>query len=323
MAAFLAQLGLAAETTWSTAVTPSRFFEFNSESLELDAARIESDGIRAGTYTQRSDRFGINRKGAGGSVTLEVHDKGFGVLLPFLLGSVATTGPTGSVYTHTGTVASLNGTGKSFTLQIGKPFIDSTIQPFTYNGCKVTSWELSNSVDGILLLTLDIDAQNETTATALATASYPSSDSLLTFNTGQVTVGGSALDVTNVSVKCDEGLKTDRYFLNNSGLKKEQLQQQKRVFTIDFTVEFADLTTYNRYASATAAGAIATFSALWSGPTANTGMTVAATAARIDGKTPAVSGPDGLLMQDVTAKVLFTGSGSPLSIAYATLDVTP
>ena len=42
------QLGLAAESTYGTFVAPTRWFEFNSESLHLERERIESAGIRAG-----------------------------------------------------------------------------------------------------------------------------------------------------------------------------------------------------------------------------------------------------------------------------------
>jgi tetratricopeptide (TPR) repeat protein len=81
------------------------------------------------------------------------------------------------------------------TVQAGKPRVGSaTVDPYTWSGCKVTNWELAVDVDGILVATLGIDAQNETTGTALATASYPSDFRVFTFDGCAVTIGGDSFE---------------------------------------------------------------------------------------------------------------------------------
>ena len=51
-----AQFGVAEETTWGTAATPDRFYEFVSEGIKNDLARIESKGLRSQNRVLRSDR---------------------------------------------------------------------------------------------------------------------------------------------------------------------------------------------------------------------------------------------------------------------------
>lgn len=323
MSSLMAQLGVKDESTWATAVVVDRFFEFNSESMQLDNPRIESAGIRTGQRMPRSDRFVINRKGASGSgMPLEVHSKGFGFWLKHMLGAVGTTGPTDSAYVHTGSIGSL--VGDSFTAQVGKPFIDSTVQAFTYNGCKLPGWELGSTVDGLLIASFDIDAQNESTAIALATASYPTATELLSFAGGQVTVNGTAVDVTDVSIKASTPLKTDRYFHRNSTLKKEQLETGQREITIELNVEFESLTLYNFFAATTAAGTIDDVVVSWEakdtviGAATKPKLVATAAAARFDGSTPPVPGRDDLLTQQITVKV-----HDSFTLAYTTIDATP
>jgi hypothetical protein len=96
------------------------------------------------------------------------------------------------------------------------------VQPFTYEGGKITEWTLSNSVEGNLVLELNCDFQQVTTATALATASYPTGMENLTWAGGTLTVGGSQVDVTEFSMTVNNGLNVDRRYISGSTDKKEQ-----------------------------------------------------------------------------------------------------
>lgn len=326
MSGILTQLGVKDEVTFGTGVTVDRFFEYNSEGIQLDAARIESSALRASTRVQRSDRFAVNRKGAAGSLEMEVLTKGFGWWLKHLLGAVATSGPNADGrYTHTGTVASLS--GDFFTLQVNRPFVDGSNQAFTYEGGKVATWSLSNSVDGLLMLTLELDFEDESTGVALATASYPTGAELFSFVGGTVTVGGTAFDVSSASVSCDNGLKRDRHFIRGSSLKKEPLEAAFRDIGFELSADWESLAQYSRYVSTTAAGALAQIVLTWQGPTLIAGssyplVTVTIPAARFDGSTPNVGGPD-LLTQTLTGKALSNGTDSAITVALGTADATP
>lgn len=327
MSGILSQLGTKDEVTWGTAVVVDRFNEMNSESIQMDVQRIESSSLRAGTRVQREDRWAVNRKGAEGDIEMEVMTKGFGLWLKRMLGTVATSGPTDSKYTHTATIATL--TGVSFTTQVGRPFAASTtVQPFTYNGCKVANWEFSNSVDGILMAKMGINAKDETTATALATASYPTGMELFTFAGGAITIGGSSVSIiSDATVSGDNGLNTTRYGFGSQA-KNEQVEDHHREVTFSLSADFVDLTNYNRYVSLTTAGAQAQVVLTWTGPTligASSYPTLVITipAARFDGETPTVDGPE-MLTQTLSGKAFTPTAGtSAVTIAYGSADTTP
>src|SRR5688500_1779191 len=114
------QLGIVDEVTYGTAVTVTKFFEYNSESIEETAGRTEGNPMRAG-FTLRNDRFTPYFSGAARSIELDVMTKGFGYWLKHMTGAVATTGPAETVvYTHTGTFGDL--LGDFFTCQVNRPF---------------------------------------------------------------------------------------------------------------------------------------------------------------------------------------------------------
>src|SRR5581483_7759134 len=85
-----ASLGYGEETTWGVFATPTRFLEFNDESLALDIQAIKSAGLRAGSRMLRTDRVQLGAKSVGGQVTHEVQTKGFSLLLKHMLGQAPT-----------------------------------------------------------------------------------------------------------------------------------------------------------------------------------------------------------------------------------------
>src|SRR3990167_11023319 len=211
--AFNSQLGLVQETTYGTAVTVTKFYEFNSESIQSERGRVESRGQRPSQFAKRSDHFVTYQKGASGSIEMDVMSKGFGFLLKHMLGSISTSTVSDSNYTHTATIGSHY--GSFFTAQVNRPFHPAgTDQAVTYAGGKVKSWKLSAAVEETLKASLDVDFQNEVTNVALASASYPTSQYPLTFVTGALTISGTAVPVTKFDLECDNKLKLDRNFIN-------------------------------------------------------------------------------------------------------------
>lgn len=320
------QAGAKNETTYGTGVVVDHFYEFNSESVKLDMARVQSTGLRSGTRVARSDRFVPSRKGAAGAFTFDVPTKGFGFWLVHMLGTVATTGPTDSNYTHTGTVGSL--LGDSFTFQLNRPFSPAgTNQAFTYVGGKLASWDLSCDVDGTLMATLNMDFTDESTATALATAVYPTSASIFSWVGGAITLGGAAAEIRNFKLSGNNGLNTDRRYLRNSTLKKEPLETQMREYAWSATMDFVDLVQYNRFRDALASNTLAQIVATFNGPFFHAGTTLPSVvitipAARFDGETPTIGGPNELSI-NISGVALDNGTNSPVTIAFTSTDVLP
>jgi len=325
MGALDQQVMVKTETTWGTAVTPDLTFEFNSEGIEETYGRTEGDPLRVGTFVKRDDRFTPYFSGAAGPVEMDVMTKGFGFWIKHMLGQVATTGPTETtVYTHTATMADLY--GKSFTLQVARPFHPSgTVQAFTYEGGKLPEWEIANSVDGNLVLTVGTDFQQVSTATGLASASYPASMENFTWAGGTVTIGGSQYPLTEISIKGNNGLNVDRRYINGTTDKQEQTGGRR---TVEFScsADFDSLTQRNRAAGTTRSATLATIVATWLGPTL-LGSTIYPTfqvtlqASRFDAWKAANEGPEGI-SQELSGEVLYDGTNSPVSIVYKSADVS-
>lgn len=318
------QFAIVDEVTYGTPVTVTRFYEYDSETIKPQQGRVQSQALRAGNRILRADRFEPFRIGAAGRVRMPVPTKGFGLTLKHMLGSISVGSVSDSNYTQTATPGTLY--GKSFTAQLNRPFNPSgTSQPFTYHGGKITGWTLSCDLDGLLVVELDMDFEDEDTSTSLASASYASDFRCFTFAGAELSLGGSAVEVKNISVSMDNALKTDRRYLRSSSLKKEPVENGRRPIEWACTADFADLTHRDRFTSATRAGALAALVATFNGPIAHGGTTlpqlkITLDAARTDDVGGVnVSGPEAL-EQELTGVGLLDTTG--ISIEYRTTDAT-
>ena len=323
------QFGIANESAFSTPVTVSRFFDVqDGADFKEDWRRTISDPLRVGTLHARDDKFVPYLGEAVGTVTLDVLSRGFGYWLKHMLGAVATTGPTDSVYTHTATPADLLGT--SFTAQLGKPFHPSgTVQPFTYSGCKLSSWTLSCEPEGTLQCELEINAAVDNPATALATASFPASATteVLCWAGGVVQIGGTNVDVTSISISQDNSLNVDRRFQRGNTAKKEQTGS-KRTTTFEIGLDFSDLTQVNRAKSLTRAGALASISATWTGlilagVSTYPSLQASMASCRFDDWEAPTNMDDGISLKLTGEVETPSAGGNAIALAYKTLDSTP
>lgn len=314
------QLAFVDETVYGTPVTVTRFYEYRSESLSMDIERIQSSALRSGQRVQRSDRWSPGKKSVGGDCEFEVANKSMGFLFKHCMGGVVTSQPDSggapTVYKHTFTPGDLP---VSATGQVGRPDTGGTCRPFTYHGLRVSEWEMACAVSDILTLKTSFVGEDEDTATALATASYPASLSLLTFVNGTLTIGGSAADVKSFSLKGNNGLADDRYFLG-SALRKQPLEADMRPYDGQFDAEFESLTHYNRYINGTEAAVVLLFQGATIATTFKYELKITANV-RFDGKTPNVGGPE-IVKQNLPFKVTDDGTTS-LKLEYQTTDTTP
>lgn len=314
-----AQLGAKREVTYGTYAAPDHFYEFVSEGVKLNQTFRKAKSMRAASRVARQDRQSTAKKGASGPITLEPMTKGFGLLLESCLGAVAISTPGGGTTTRLQTHTIGDMFGKSLTLQVGRPDIAGTVQPFSYLGAKLTSWEFSQALDDYLSFTCDVDAQDETTASGLAAKSYPAS--AVPFHDAQcaVTVAGSAFDSQSFSVRGETGLKLDRYFIRSSTLKKEQLPADEIPLSGTLQGEFESLTAYNRFVNST----IVAITFTWTGTIIEGALAyylkITLPACRFDGETPVVGGP-GVLEQPLPFTVLHDGTLEPITIEYQSTD---
>lgn len=302
-----AQIGIGVETTVGTAVTPTRFYEFNDESIAMTIERIESEGLRTGNRVLRSDRFASGQKAIEGSFSMDMTAGNTAILFKHALGAVATTGS----FIHTCTMSDPFGLG--LTIEVGRPGNDGTVRGFTYAGCKINSLDLSVSVGELLNAEFGVIGTTAETIGSVTAASYGSSLELLHFAGAAITVAGGSFPCKDFSLSVNNGLTADRFFLG-SQTAAQPIASSLAEVTGTLTTEFVDATAYNRVVNATAAAIVATFT-----DSASKSITVTVPVARFDGDTPNVGGPD-IVEQTLNFKGLFNGTDSPVTIAVANGD---
>jgi hypothetical protein len=288
-AGFAGQAGYKSESVWGTGVVVDTFVPILSEAIEADIDRLDSKGIRAGRRVTALWKPGAKKYS--GPVKLELPTLSIAALWKHAFGTVVTTG-TGP-YTHTYTPGDL--TTDSFTLQIGRPDIAGTVQPFTFAGTKIREWELECKAGEIAELTLDVSAATETTATALASASYPAGLSMFVFTEATLTIAGSAVNtVRSCNLKGANTLADDRHRLGSATVK-EQLESGVREYTGEVSADFESLTAYNRFVNGTEAALVLAF-------TSGADTLTFTCNVRFDGKSPMIGGADELLEQPLPFK---------------------
>lgn len=302
-----ASLGIAAESTVGTIVSPTRWLEFNSESLSLEKSVVQGGGLRGGGLVARSSRRAYTGRNAGGDIELDVATRGMGLLFKNMMGSSTSALVSGSAYQQVHTPGLLAGT--SFTAQKLVPRTsDGTLVPFTYNGCKITAWEMSCEVGGILTLSVTIDAWDETTATSAGTPTYTAA-SVFHFRQGAITIGGTASTTSGVvsvaggttvgvvrsaSVRGENPMTTGSDNQRFGAVKVEQNENAIRTYGGALELDFLSAAAmYDAYAADTGVALTLTFT----GTTAISGsvyptLEVVMPVIYLDGETPQVGGED-------------------------------
>ena len=305
-----AQIGIGVESTVGTAATPTRFYEFNDESIAQTIERIDSEGLRTCNRVLRSDRYASGQVAIEGSFSMDMTADNTAILFKHALGAVATAGS----YVHTCTMSDPFGLG--LTIEVGRPGNDGTVRAFTYAGCAINTLDLSVSVGELLSAEFGVIGTTAESIGTVTAASYGSSLELLHFAGAAITVAGTAYPCKDFSLSVNNGLTGDRFVLG-SQVAQQPIASSLAEVTGSLTAEFVDATAYNRVLNATHAAVVATF-------TDSTGdsITVTVPVARFDGDTPSVGGPD-ILDQTLNFKGLFNGTDSPVTIAVANGDSAP
>ena len=317
------QLGTVEEVTYGTPVVVDRFYEFlGGESLERQQTVIASEGLQPGLVYQLGPRRALVKQWGQGSIQMEVATTLFGRWFKWMLGDNATATVITSAFTHDyapGTLA-----GQSLTIQKGvEPWAAvPTAQPFNFHGAKCTGWEFSIADEGFLMLSVDIDAEDVDTSTALAVASYPVIANLnfagACILIDAVTVSG----VSDITITGENALATDRYFLCNSGLKEEPLENGFRTITGSLNAEFRNITDfYNAFAADTEVQIVANFVGAVIDGTFTEQLQITLDAVYFTGDTPQVSGPEPAV-QNVTFEAFEEDDGDSISLLYVTTDST-
>lgn len=309
------QWGFVAETTYATRVAPTRYLPFNSESLQLQRPHIVSRGIRRNRVIGHT--WAQSVQSVTGSIEFELAPQGSALVWKHALGACTTSGTT--TYTHTCTPLVGGLDGLSWTTQVCRPDITGTDRVFEYPGSVVTGWSLGGNVGEFVLMSLDLYAQHEDTSQSLATASYPATYELFTYDEATLTVAGSAYDVASFLLQGDNALQVDRHKMQATTpyKPKRPLEAGMRSYTGTVSGDFADLTAYNRYVAGTEAALVITLNG-------GTGKTCTLTTnVRFTGSTPTVQGMD-LLTQELAFECTSaTSDATALTVVVVNQDSAP
>jgi hypothetical protein len=335
----VSQLGWGVESTAGTAVTVNKFQPHVSESIKKEINRAQGEGLYGSTNgVALASRHVTTTSSVSGDFEVELTDTGQGTLWRAALGSTTTpTALTGDAYQAVFQPGDQESAGSSLTVQVGRPMTSGTIKPFTFAGCKVTSFEFGGSVTDPLNATFSIDGRTETTATALATASYVAAQQQFTGAHLTVSYGGTASTssgvvvtsgsttlsgVKGVTVKGENPLATERFYAGSSGIKSEQVVNGYRTYEVELDMDFVNSDLYDIFVANTTTA----LKLVWQMPTLIGGgssnyplLEVILSAAKITNNEINVDGTE-LTPQKVTFQALFNGSVAPFQIRTQSTD---
>lgn len=300
-----AQLGFKLESTVGTAVTVDTFLPLVSESIKRTEAFSEMQGIRANRRLMQSSDWNSGAVTTGGDLQLELYTTSIRPLLTAMMGT-----ETGGTLTYTYYPEDLY--GDSLTVQVGRPDLAGTVQPFTYPGMKVASWEIACARGEIATMGLTLQgciADEIGTATALASASYASGLRPFKFTGANIVVaGGTLATVQQFTLSGDNALQERRVLGSQYAL--EPIESGLRSYTGAINAQFESLTAYHRYINHTEATLVANMAY-------GTSVVKVTANVRFDGETPNVSGR-GIVEQNLPFTVIAPGTldNQGISIAY-------
>jgi hypothetical protein len=314
-----AQLGLSRESAYGVYTAPTWFPPFLDESLAPNFGTIESKALgRPGSNRfSSSHRRARTAQGAGGDLKFELTEAGFEPIFEQLMGTTATvTTPSGGTLSRLKRYTPGAGVG-SLTAQLGRPDVNGVVRPFTFLGLKCVSWSLDVQVDGYVELTTTWDGKAEDTAQTLVSYVAPSPEpGILSYVGSTIKVGGVDVPVRSLSIKVDNGLKTQRRFIG--GVVKSPAAAGMRTIEVNFDADFDGMTLYNLISS----GALTDLAVAFGGSLIETGhfygVNLTIPALQLDGDPPKMS-LDDVATHSIKATGLYNGAAEAITLDYLTV----
>lgn len=320
-----AQLGVAPESTFGTFVAPTRFYEFASEDLRKTKAVAQGQGLAAGRAAALATRRTVTGTAVEGSVSMEVTNTKFGLILAHIFGGTPTVVQQAATTAYLQTHTFADNFGKSLSVQVGVPDLTGTVRPYSFLGCKIASAEFSCALGENLTVNLGIDGRDVTEAQALATASYPTANRPFNFGQMSVKLGtyGAETSVTGVkgaSATIERPMNTERQYAGSGLLKAEQIWNDLVAVTGSLDTEFV---TKGDFADKFAADTQTSMVLEWVGPviasTYYETFRLKFPAVYFDEGAPTVGGPD-VVAPAVSFTALSDGTNAPVIAEYISTD---
>lgn len=325
--------GIGAETGYgaSPSYIVDRFYEVESVNLKRNKRTVQGGGLSGGNMVERALRRVQPTQDASGSVSMEVTQSGFGLLLHHIVGAPVNATRIGTSTAYSQIYSLGDPRGESFTAQVGVPDLTGVVRPYTYTGCKVSSAEFSCDVGGLLMASIDLDAKSVTEAPDYVTPTF--SPTLRPFHGGQasVFVGGASINtgpvavsgVKSMSVKIDRPLAAERFYAGGGGLKAEPVMNGKVKITGSLSVDFIDKTIFaDRFRDDSPFYLSLTFyGPVIAGSTQNEEVVIDMPYVVLDTDTPTLDNED-VVNTSVNFTALYDSVHSPITIGYYSADTS-
>mgnify|MGYP000843997838 CR=1 FL=1 len=328
-----ASVGTAVESTYGTPVTVTRWYEFTDESFDYEKTVKQGAGIRVGSKVARSGRRVVTQTQAKGDLSVELTSKGLGTLLQTCFGAGVSSLVSGSTYQQNFTLGT-GATPPSMTVQKGLVRADGTVDPYTYNGGVVDSFEIDCPHGDIAKLKAAFIFRDMLTATAYAAPSYVTGGSLFHFAQGTITVGGTVTaptttalatggtavaNVRDFNVKVDNKLTADRFTYNAAG-KMLSPTYGLRDIGGKLTIEYTDRTLTDAYIADTPLALTLTFTTTEALSTGFSQLQITLPEIKLNGEVPKANGTD-LITLSVDFDVLDNLTATqPIWVSLRTAD---
>jgi hypothetical protein len=202
-------------------------------------------------------------------------------------------------------------------MQIGVPDSAGTVRAKTFAGVVIESWELAAEIGKIVTLGLTVSAKSMTTATALASVSYPSSLVPVKWSHGALSLFGGSVNCKSVKLRGDNKTTYDeRRYLGSSTIGAKQVSQDRRDYGGDVLLELENnFTEYARFTAGTQ-GALSLVFTVGSNTITVTENIV------YTGEAPTVGGK-GIVDQPLPFMALGSTDAAAITIVAVNADSTP
>lgn len=199
-------VGFGAEITYGTPVAPTRWLEWlPGDGLRYDPRIVQGAGLRVGSKMARSTRRASVFGQGSGQVKAELLTKGFGIPLQACFGTGASTLVAGTTFQQLFTPTQTAAVLPAVTVQEGIARNDGTIDPYTWAGCTVASFEIDCPTGEIVTLSMTLDARTVATATALTAPVMPTSANLYHWALATAKLGGVLTAPTTTTLASSAG----------------------------------------------------------------------------------------------------------------------
>lgn len=205
------RVALGIESTWATGVTPDRSIRVVSCNLARFVSKEAAEHMLHSASSRNAARRVLTEEGFGGPVVAEALYEGMGVLYKAGFGSLATTGPSGGIYTHVYSIqlaAAPSLTLEQIQYDAGAP----GYRGLTGVGCMVDSFTIRGRVGKVVMIEAELmgkaGTDTTTTVTDTTTAPFTTTHSPVKFHkAGTITWNAVTLRVTGFTATIKQGLE--------------------------------------------------------------------------------------------------------------------